>query len=139
MVSEYLVIFNRRTRKIKNVRKQKNIDSYGIDFNKFLSSFPQDLHELATNLLDMYSKDEHNGKINLSELLLEIIDNPQISHDFNKNLEELHNYDLKHDLPIKITKAQLKNLQKYLNNSNYCKDPMNNIIIDKYSVSETGA
>ena len=111
MVSEYLVIFNRRTRKIKNVRKQKNIDSYGIDFNKFLSSFPQDLHELATNLLDMYSTTEHNGKINLSELLLEIIDNPQISHDFNKNLEELHNYDLKHDLPIKITKAQLKNLQ----------------------------
>ncbi len=139
MVSEYLVIFNRRTRKIKNVRKQKNIDSYGIDFNKFLSSFPQDLHELATNLLDMYSTTEHNGKINLSELLLEIIDNPQISHDFNKNLEELHNYDLKHDLPIKITKAQLKNLQKYLNNSIYCKDPMNNIIIDKYSVSETGA
>ena len=139
MVSEYLVIFNRRTRKIKNVRKQKNIDSYGIDFNKFLSSFPQDLHELATNLLDMYSTTEHNGKINLSELLLEIIDNPQISHDFNKNLEELLNYDLKHDLPIKITKAQLKNLQKYLNNSIYCKDPMNNIIIDKYSVSETGA
>ena len=139
MVSEYLVIFNRRTRKIKNVRKQKNIDSYGIDFNKFLSSFPQDLHELATNLLDMYSTDEHSEKINLSELLLEIINNPQISRDFNKNLEELHSYNLKYDLPIKITKTQLKSLQKYLNNSTYCKDPMHNIIIDKYSISKIGS
>tara|TARA_Y100000815_G_C13143738_1_gene425342 strand:+ start:239 stop:670 length:432 start_codon:yes stop_codon:yes gene_type:complete len=132
MSCEYLVILNRRTQQIKHVRKENNVDSYGIVFDKYLKTFPQELHELATNLLDMYSTKKYSDRLNLTELLLEIINNQKVFQDFNRNLEILHDYDLKYDFPIRIPKEQLQFFQKYLNNSIYSKSSMNKIIIEQY-------